>query len=303
MSAAVPPRVVVVLVNWNNHGDTLECLESLCRSTYEPREVIVVDNGSRPESVDALRGGTGGALLIESPVNLGFTGGNNLGIRTALDRHADLVFVLNNDTTVHPETISLLVGALEAEPRAGIAAPKVRFFPPEDLIWYAGGAFSELTQNPVMRGYRQADDGRWDEPGEVEFASGCAMLIRRGLLERLGGFSDEYFAVWEDVDLSRRARSAGYRILYVPGAVVWHKESASVGGNDAPRFVYYQVRNRFLFLRRWARGPLIPVSAGLFAAAHLTKRSLAFALHRRWGALAAIGAGIAHGLAGRGGPR
>lgn len=263
----------------------------------------MVDNGSRRESVAALRAASGIDGLIESPDNLGFTGGNNLGIRAALDRNADFVFILNNDTTVHPEAIGTLASALDAEPEAGIAAPKIRFATPPDLIWYGGGTLSPLTQNPLMVGYRHADDGRWDRPRNVTFASGCAMMVRRGLLERLGGFVDEYFAVWEDVDLSRAARGAGYRILYVPAALVWHKESAAVGGNDAPGYVYYQVRNRFIYLRRWARTPARLAASAVFSALYLAKRTLLLALTGRWAAVAAVGAGITDGLAGRGGRR
>jgi hypothetical protein len=297
------PKVAVILVNWNNHEDTLECLRSLQGSSYQPLEVIVVENGSKPESVAALRAAPGCDLLIESAQNLGFTGGNNLGIRTGLERGAGLVFVLNNDTTVNSSTIGTLVDALTTTPNAGIATPKIRFYQPDNLIWYAGGTFSTRSQNPVMTGYKQVDDGRWDTPGDVDFASGCAMLVRRALFDRFGGFVEDYFAVWEDVDFSLNARSAGYRIVYVPSAVVWHKESSAAGGHDAPGYVYYQVRNRFLFLTRWVRSPAIRASAYLFLAAHLTKRSLAFALRGKFAAVAAIVAAVGDGLAGRGGAR
>ena len=298
-----PPRVAVILVNWGNHEDTLECLRSLANSSYQPCEVIVVENGSKPESVAALRGAPGSDLLLESAQNLGFTGGNNLGIRVALERGADLVFVLNNDTIVDRETIGTLVDALSTTPAAGIATPKIRFYQPDNLIWYAGGTLSTRTQNPVMTGYKQIDDGRWDIPGNVDFASGCAMLVRRALFERLGGFVDEYFAVWEDVDFSLRVRNAGHRIVYVPSAVVWHKESAAVGGQDAPGYVYYQMRNRFLFLRRNTLSPLVRASGFCFAMAYVAKRSLIFAVGGNWAGLAAIGAAVRDGLAGRGGAR
>jgi GT2 family glycosyltransferase len=297
------PKVTVILVNWNNHEDTLECLRSLQGSSYQPREVILVENGSRPESVAALRGAPGYDLLIESPRNLGFTGGNNLGIRAALERGADLVFVLNNDTIVNRETIGTLVAALAANPDAGIATPKIRFYRPDNLIWYGGGTFSTWVQNPIMSGYKQIDDGRWDTPGDVDFASGCAMLVRRALFDRFGGFVEEYFAVWEDLDFCLNARSAGYRIMYVPSAVIWHKESSAAGGHDAPGYVYYQIRNRLLFLARWVRSPAIRASAYLFLAAHLTKRSLVLALRGKWAAVAAVAAAVEDGLAGRGGAR
>jgi len=296
-------KVAVILVNWNNHADTLECLRSLQSSSYQPREVLVVENGSRPESVQALRGAAGCDLLIESAQNLGFTGGNNLGIRTALERGADFVFVLNNDTIVNEATIATLVNGLEAAPDAGIAAPKIRFYKPDNLVWYAGGRFSTAAQNPVMIGYQAVDDGRWDVPGNVDFASGCAMLIRREILERLGGFADEYFAVWEDVELSLRVRSAGHPIAYVPGSLVWHKESAASGGLDAPGYVYYQMRNRFLFLGR--RGlPWLPRVTGFcYALAYVVKRSLVFVLAGHWAGVAAIAAGARDGMVGRGGER
>jgi GT2 family glycosyltransferase len=296
-------RVAVILVNWNNHVDTLECLRSLMLSSHESRDVIVVDNGSRPESVAALLGAAGCDLMIESAHNLGFTGGNNLGIRAALIRGADFVFVLNNDTTVDRDTIAVLVDAMEGSPEAAIATPKIRFYDPENLIWYGGARFSPASQNPVMLGYLQTDDGRWDTAGDVPFASGCAMLIRGDVLDRLGGFDDKYFAVFEDAELSLRVRGAGYRIMYVPSALVWHKESASVGGHDAPGYVYYQVRNRILFLRRKPLATLSRISGLCFALAYFMKQSVRFATRARWTTLAAMGAAVVDGAAGRGGAR
>lgn len=295
-------KVVVILVNWNNSRDTIACLQSLAASKYTPMEVIVVDNGSRPDALAALRGAPGPHTLIETGKNLGFTGGNNLGIREALGRGADLVFVLNNDTLVHPDAVGHLVAALQANPAAGLAAPKIRFHEPDNLLWYAGGTFSPMTQSARMEGYGQPDDGRWDLPKDVDFASGCAMLIRRGALDQLGGFREDYFAVWEDLDFSRQLHEAGYRMLYVPEALIWHKESAAVGGQDAPGYVYYQVRNRFLFLARWARSPMTRLTAYAFAGTYLAKRSLGLLLHGKLASIAAVLRGSVDGLAGRAGP-
>jgi GT2 family glycosyltransferase len=305
MGAGAPLPVAVVLVNWNSHADTLACVESLASCDYRDLEVIVVDNGSRRESVEALRHAGGIDRLIEVPDNLGFTGANNLGIRAALEGAAQCVFVLNNDTVVRPNAISLLVQALRTQPSLGITAPKVLFMEPPHLVWYGGGYFTTIGQNPVMMGYRQPDDGRWNTPGDVAFVSGCAMMISRGLLEKLedGVFVDAYFAVWEDADLCRKARSMGFGIGYVPSAVVLHKESAAVGGNDAPGYVYYQVRNRILYLRRWVRGPKDVVLAWGYSALYLMKRAASLAFARRWEAVVAIGAGTADGLAGRWGRR
>lgn len=297
------PKVSVILVNWNNHIDTLNCIRSVGQSTYPYRDVIVVDNGSSPESVAALRGAAGCDILIEADRNLGFTGGNNLGIHAALERGADLLFILNNDTVVDPRTIGLLVDALTATPTAGIAAPKIRFMEPADLLWYGGAQLSKLTLNLTMTGYKQIDDGRWDEPKDVDMVSGCAMLIRAELMERLGGFCDRYFAVFEDLDLSLRVKRAGYRLVYVPAAVVWHKESSSTGGHDSPAYVYYQVRNRFLFIRRWAHSRNARLAAYSFSVLHLAKRSAGFAVQGKWRSIAAVAGGTRDGVMGRGGAR
>jgi GT2 family glycosyltransferase len=237
------PRVTVVIVVWNGRDDTLECLASFRADEYSNREIVVVDNGSSDDSVAAIRAGFPEVVILQTGKNLGFTGGNNVGIRYAIENGADYVYLINNDTLVESDALKKLVEAAEANPDAGLLAPVIHDFDPPQAIWFSGSLMD------LRRGAAWHDNtrqpSREEMPYEVPWITGCAMLIRAGLLRRLGGFDDRYYLSWEDVDLSLRVRNEGQRLLVVPGARIYHKGGQS-GKNLNGIYGYYAVRNSLL---------------------------------------------------------
>lgn len=245
------PRVVALVLNWNLPDDTLRCVQSLRRSDYPNLHIVVVDNGSRPEVFARIRSELPDIDVIRSEVNLGFAEGNNLGLRHALGCGADYVLVINNDTIVDPHMIARLVGVAEQHPDAGLIGPVIYYLDRPQEVWFAGYRFAHGIYM-LRRGLHLEPPIRPVE--EVDFVSGCGVLIRPSLLKTVGLFSNEYFMYYEDLDLCFRAKTAGWRILCVTDATMWHAVSSSTGGPDSPAKQYYQVRSSLVFYRKHSRG-------------------------------------------------
>ncbi len=242
------PQVAVVVLNWNGGQDTLDCLASLRQMDYPCFDVLVVDNSSTDGSIAAIRQSFPEMSLIETGDNLGFTGGNNVGMRHTLDRGADYVLLLNHDTEVAPDSLTCLVEAVEADPKVGIAGPLIYYYDRPEVIWSAGGVIDQHRGQARMVGLGELDSGQHDsKPCEVDFVSGCALLVRRSVLEQVGLLDERFFAYYEEAEWCVRVRRAGYHIVHVPRAKVWHK--ISPGRRAASPIVhYYMTRNRLLFL-------------------------------------------------------
>jgi hypothetical protein len=240
--------VAIVVLNWNNARDTISCLDSLAKLDYPDPWVIVVDNGSSDDSVVQIRAAHPSVTLIETGANLDYTGGNNAGIRHALAGGADFVFLLNNDAIVAPDALSRLVQAAQAWPNAGFLGPMVRTREQPNRILSAGGVFwPDMT--PGQRGLGELDQGQYGEVEEVDFLSGCALLVSRAALEAVGLLDERYFAYGEDVEWCFRGRRAGFKVLFAPQGVVWHPDT-SLRDQNSSRVVYYITRNHLLFLRQ-----------------------------------------------------
>jgi GT2 family glycosyltransferase len=293
------PSLAVVLVNWNRSQDTLNCVQSLSTSTFKDFVVIVVDNGSVAHELEKIRAGVDRFVLIETGENLGYTGGNNVGIRHALKLGCRFVLLLNNDTFVAPSTLDHMMNAVAADSRIGVLTPKIFFHPERHLIWSAGTRFDRRYMIGHLSGYNEQDCGQFDEPADLEWASGCAMLIHSEVIRDVGFLCDDYFAVCEDIDYSLRTKKVGYKIKYQPSALVWHLESASSGGHDAPQYVYYQVRNYLMLHARWASGVTHLVVSQVYFLLYATKRAFGFAFRGKWRSVAGIAYGIRDALIGR----
>ena len=240
----------MIVLNWNGRDDSIACLESLEKIDYPNHDVIVVDNGSTDGSVAAMTHRFPRLEIIETGRNLGFAEGNNTGIRVALDRGADYVFLLNNDTIVHPSLLRELLAAAERCPDGGIFCAKIFYHAEPTRIWYGGAKWFEESMR--FRHFYEERQIRADERGvaAVDYACGCALLVKSPVLRKVGLLDPKFFLTYEDTDLCFRARRAGFACYYVPAAVLWHKISTSFGGADSPLFVYFMTRNLLLWGER-----------------------------------------------------
>lgn len=251
------PTVFVILLNWNQEGDTRDCLQSLRGASYPARQVIVVDNGSRDGSPERLQAEFPEVQLLTQPTNIGFAAGNNLGIREALARGADLILLLNNDTLVDPGFLEPLVEAMGSSPDMGIVGPKICRYPEQDVLWFAGGRIDWPTGQQFHIGAGEKDRGQHDVPLDVDYVTACCLLARRAVFDLVGLLDPRFFIYFDETAWNVRAARAGFRIRYIPMARVCHKVSAAMK-RSSPDTAYYFTRNRLLFLteygpreRRW----------------------------------------------------
>jgi GT2 family glycosyltransferase len=243
------PRVVAIVLNWNREDDTIEAVRSLERSSLAFETICVADNASRPESREAIRRAGGNAHLIENSGNLGYAGGNNRALQWALEQGADYCLVLNNDATVDPEMLGVLVEVAERDPNIAVLGPRVYRADAPGALFYTGWKidwkkwlFHRVPTVELAPGERVAD---------VDYVQGCAMMIRAGFLREHGCFDERYHLYCEDADLCVRAQRAGFRTVEVPEARAWHKGYGS-SGQRSPLKTYYGLRNRLLFIAKHA---------------------------------------------------
>ncbi len=243
------PSVGIIVLTWNGREDTLGCLESLSQLDYPNLEIVVVDNGSTDGTVSAVQERFPMVTVLENVENLGYTGGNNVGLQYVLAQGADYVLLLNNDTKVDPDFLHRLVDATEADSRIGMAGPTIYYHEQPEVIWSAGGAIDWRRGSTYMVGLNERDEGQFGtEPRPVDFVTGCCILVRREVLEQVGLLDERFFAYYEETEWCIRAVRAGYNVVHVPLAQVWHKITPSDRA-DSPLVHYYMTRNRLLLLK------------------------------------------------------
>ncbi|MEM7129583.1 MAG: glycosyltransferase family 2 protein [Chloroflexota bacterium] len=243
------PHVAIILLNWHSYIDTSECLNSLCKSTYQNRTIIVVDNGSRDDSADQLENEFSEISLLRTGENLGFAAGNNVGITHAIEQGADYFLLLNNDTLVSPGFLEPAIDYAENSPNVGLVGGKIYFAQPSTLIWDAGGRIDWLRGHGKREGTRLIDTGLYEDVRQTTFVTGCMMLIKRSVIDRVGLLPEEYFFGVEEWDYSVQVSRAGFKLAYIPEFKIWHKVGQA--HNDlSPKYVYSYMRGRMLFMRR-----------------------------------------------------
>lgn len=226
-------------------------LESLYKITYPVFEVIVVDNASPNDDPAIILKQFPQVIFVRSDQNLGFAGGNNLGIRKA---SGEFILLLNNDTEVDPGFLEPLVDKLQSDPNIGAVSPKIKFFSNPDTFQYAG--LSEMNPYTIRShgiGFRMKDSGQYDKDRLTAFVHGAAMLIPVSVIRKVGMMAETYFLYYEELDWGIRISNAGYQLWYVHNSVVYHKESMSTG-KLSPLKTYYMNRARILYLRRNVHG-------------------------------------------------
>jgi GT2 family glycosyltransferase len=251
MNDKVFPLVSIITVNFNQSKVTSELLDSLRVVTYPNLEIIVVDNGSLREPTDSIKDLYPEVIFLKSQHNLGFAGGNNLGVKIAT---GEFLLFLNNDTEVEPGFLEPLVARLLSDHSIGMVSPKIRFHHTPDTIQYAGYTpLNRTTLRQHLIGYKEKDFGQYNTAQLTFSIHGAAMMVPRFVVERVGLMAEMYFLYYEEHDWAERIKEAGFSIFYEPASVVLHKESISTG-KESPLKTYYINRNRFLFARRNIKG-------------------------------------------------
>lgn len=252
-SGATAPCVWAVVLGYNHPEDSIECLHSLEAADWPGLRLLYVDNGSERSACDQVVAQTRCGVLRLEP-NAGVAGGLNAGIRHAVAHGAEYIVILNNDTIVDRQAVSRLVRAGEANPRAGLIAPKIFYHAEPRLVWSAGSVFRRFPPVIVMRKTKVPDDGRYDRPADMAFATFCVIALRRGMVQAAGLLDPDYHFLYEDYDLCLRAAVAGFGVRYEPGAQVWHKISRTTGaGTPNPNFWRTYGRSEAIFSRKFRR--------------------------------------------------
>jgi len=244
------PKIFVILLNWNGKKDTLECLASLQKIKTPRFQTVIADNGSTDGSVNDLRQAYPQIPIIETGANLGFAGGNNVAIEWALTKHADWIFLLNNDTTVDPNVLSALLEAADTDLKPKILGAKIYRYHDPHRIDHLGGKWNgKIAEFESSSSGQIDDDISYETMEKVDYACGAALFIHRSVFETIGLLEPRFFLFWEETDFCRRAQRAGFDTWTAPKAKIWHKVSSSFTGGK-PQMHYFWWRSRLLWIER-----------------------------------------------------
>lgn len=261
-------KVGIIIINYNSNSDTVECLKSLNKVDKKNLDLktILIDNNSKdklkinPNDFTHLK-----LEIIYNNENLGFSGGGNQGMEILIKEKVDYILLLNNDTIQDPEFLVKLTDFLEGNKEVAAVSPKIYFAKgfefhkgryKEDekgkVFWFAGGIMDWSNLIGKHKGVDEIDSGQYDQNLETDFLTGCCFLIRREILEIIGLFDEKYFLYYEDSDLSERIKRKSFKIFYVPGSKIWHKNASSSGGSGSSLQDYFITRNRLIFGKKFA---------------------------------------------------
>ena len=252
MTLSKTPLIYVIILNWNLPHFTINCVESVLESNYPNFKTLVVDNGSSDNSSAILRNYFENRIeLLTLPVNLGFGQGNNQGIKFALQSGAEYILLINNDTCIDPNMITELCDCALSDRNIGIAGPIIYYSEQPQKIWFSGIRYWKQLY-VLQRGIHLTAD--FEKIEDVDFISGCGMLVNRVVWEKIGLFSPEYFMYYEDQDFCLSAKKAGFRIVTATQAKMWHHIASSSGGSESASKRYNQVKSSVIFYRKHTHG-------------------------------------------------
>ena len=293
-------RTAIIILNWNGHEMTAECIRSVLAMDIQDCHIIVVDNGSTDGSAEILPQEFPQITVLRQETNLGFAAGCNVGMRYALANGAEYILLLNNDTVVAPDFLTEMLSAIEDDPRIGAVCPKIYFADEPELLWYAGADFSLWTGRFKVRGWRELDRGQFGQVREITQATGCAVLARRGALCDVKLFDEQFWAYVEDLDWSIRFLQRGYRLVFIPKARIWHCDGAtavkSLGSGSQAIRQFLSTRNMVLLARKHVRWWQLPTYLLGFFVTHIVFYTALRLWRRDFRALIAIYRGLGHGI-------
>lgn len=245
------PSVYVIVLNWNLPIDTNRCVRSIISSDYNNLKVVIVDNASLPELYNQLEIKYENVYLISNNVNMGFAEGCNIGIKYAVMKNADYILLVNNDTVIHNTMVSQMISVAKIDNTIGIVGPLIFYTNPPHKIWFSGNHF--LGKLYIVRLGQQLYNIR-NVTEDVDFISGCGMLISRTVIEKVGHLASGYFMYYEDLDYCLRVKKNNFRIICATRAYMWHHVSVSTGGPNSPKKQYYQIKSSLQFYKKNTQG-------------------------------------------------
>ena len=245
------PFIIIVILNWNGKEDTLECLASAKQLDYSNYEIVLVDNGSADGSADAISKQYPDVTLLQTGENLGYAGGNNVGILWALEHGADYILLLNNDTIVSTDLLSAFINSANQLPSGSILGAKIYFYDNPDTLWFAGGRWRNESNSFEHIGHGQPDSIEFNHKIEVDYITGCALFADAATFKDVGLLYEDFFLTYEETDWCYRAKATGHKCIVIPEAKLWHKVSSSFGGADSPIVNYFMTRNKLLWAKKY----------------------------------------------------
>ena len=250
------PLVCLIIIDFNDHGDTYELLTSLGLITYSNYKILVIDNGSDiPLELEDTN--LNNVELYFTGDNLGFAGGNNFAITIAMEKYnPDFFLLINNDTVVEPNFLDKLIEAAARYDRAAILSGKIMYYANPSTIWYAGGDLNLKNGWTRHFGVGEIDKGQYDNDKLINFATGCMWLLPRWTVEKVGLLSQDYFLYFEDTDYCMKVKQQGFDIVYCPASKIYHKVSASSQKNSRI-YTYYYTRNSLYFVKQFGTSKII----------------------------------------------
>ena len=291
-------RVAIILLNWNGYIHSRNSIRSLSKVNEVAFDIFLVDNASTDNSLQKLKEEFSHVHFIQTSHNLGFAGGNNIGLRKVLDLHYEYIMLLNNDVFVDPFFLYNLVNYLDFHQKNAAVQPIIYQYPDRYRVWNGGGKFNRMIGKTDSMNYSSRDNA----PKEIDWISGCALMIRSSVLRETGLFNEKYFAYYEDVDLSLRIKKAGYNLMLIPTSVIYHIGGGSSNttvkrkeGFQSPEVHYYNTRNHAWIIRSWLKWYEMP-SAILYHALYSISLACYFLLRFRWNKLMAVAKGFLHGF-------
>lgn len=268
-------KASIVILHYKGEDDTYGCIDSILRNNANNRQfnIIIVINSpiecgtdeKKNSFISELKKDYPHLIIIENRENTGFAKGCNIGIKKALESGSEYILLLNNDTLVSPDLVNSLILYAKSDTHIGVVSPKIYFakrfeyhknrYNDKDLgkvIWYGGGIIDWDNVYASHRGIDEVDKSQYDEMRDTDFATGCAMLIKKSTIDKIGLFDEKYFLYFEDIDYSLRVKKFGMKIKYFPGTHLWHKNASSSGKPGSNIHIYYQNRNRLYFGFKYA---------------------------------------------------
>jgi GT2 family glycosyltransferase len=270
------PYVISVILNTNRRDDTLACLSSLTQSTYPNHSVIVLDNDSSDGSIEAIQEKYPCTLIVSLEKNMGYAGNNNVGIEIALQEKADWVFILNEDTVLNQNCIDKLVSEGEKDRKIGIVGPMVYHYDEPEYIQSAGGMLGQYWES-IHIAKNELDTGQMSTTHQVEWVSGCAIMVRSEVVKDIGMLDARFFYYWEETEWCLRAAKAGHKIMHVPSAKLWHK-GVQRDYTPKPSLMYYDTRNHLLLLKKHHA----PIKVWFYTVFKIIRTLLSWSIRPKW---------------------